>query len=249
MVPRIAAEPCWKITRREALALGAAAGVTAAAAGVPEGALASSAPVGGTGSEAPGFLRRSSYVDRIGEQFAVGGHVLTLVAVEDVAGAAQTERLRGDETTFSLDFDGPADLLPSALHELHHYELGPFPLFVGPSGPVRGSAQRYNAIVDRSVQVPIGGSPIPQVAAPPEAPRVDGDADSGELPPREVEILDERVQAVQVRRELARRRARRARRRLRRIHADRVTFLRKQRRSARKRARSTRGRWLARHGP
>ena len=56
------------MTRREAIALGAAAGV-AATVGDPRSVLAAGV-VGGTGG--PEYLRRWGYADHVGSRFAVG---------------------------------------------------------------------------------------------------------------------------------------------------------------------------------
>lgn len=181
----------------------------------------------------------------------MGGHVLVLVAVGDVAGAAGDDDLRGDETAFSLDFTGRADALPSALHELRHYDLGPFPLFLGPAGAASGLTQGYNAIVDRSVRVRTNApAPAPtQHAAPAVLAPAEPQEDAAEPTPRDAEIIEERLQAVRAVHAGKRRRARRARHRLRRMHGDRVAFLRHRRRAARKRARNIRANWMRRHQP
>jgi hypothetical protein len=246
-----APNPCSKVTRREALALGAAVGVTATVgdAGV---ALATTTMGGLTGS-GPEYLQRSGYRERIGERFFAGGHALTLVSVDDVAGAQFNERLRGHEAAFSLRFSGPADALPSSLYEVSNDMLGPFPLFLGPDGPAHGTEQDYNAVIDRSVRVrigsaPTGAGPQPQAVPQPEPAKDAGrrdDEPASEPTVRDLEIADERERAVQAERLRRRRRVRRARRRLRGAHANRMNFVRRQRKAAR----NIRRRWLARHLP
>lgn len=197
----------------------------------------------------------------------MGGHVLTLAAVEDVAGAEYDEALRGHQAAFSLRFTGPADALPSALHEVRHDVLGPFPLFVGPVGTAVGRTQQYHAVVDRTMRVRIAAAPeSPSLNPPPPADRpppkkedapeddervpgeVRGDAAPSAPTARDLEIVEERAVAHRDARVRRRRRTRRARHRLRRAHAERTSFLRKQRRTARKRAAKIRRGWLRRHG-
>jgi hypothetical protein len=247
------------MTRREALALGAAAGVTATA-GVPGAAFAGGV-LGDTGAAAPGYLRRSTYVERVGEWFIADGRILTLVAVEDVAGAAVDDDLKGREDAFSLVFNGVADALVSSLYQVHHEELGPFPLFLGPTGRVRELSQEYNAIVDRTVRVKRATALAPEAprdpAGPVARPATGGARDEGPGPApgppepsaRDLEIIEAREQALRAVRARRHRRARRAHSKLRRAHADRVTFLRDRRRKAKKRARKIRAGWLRRHGP
>jgi hypothetical protein len=250
-MPGCVPNPCSKLTRREAIALGAAAGVTATVgdAGVALGTTA----VGGLSGSGPEYLERSGYRERIGERFIAGGHALTLVTVDDVEGAQFDERLRGHEAAFSLHFSGPADALPSSLYEVSNDMLGPFPLFLGPVGPARGTQQDYNAVIDRSVRVrvgsaPAGAGPQRQALAPPEPAKDSGrreDEPASEPTVRDLEIVEEREQAVRVARLRRRRRVRRARGRLRGAHANRMTFVRRQRKAAR----NIRRRWFARHAP
>lgn len=247
------------MTRREALALGAAAGVTATV-GDPASVLASTT-VGGTGASGPAYLRRSGYADCVGHRFTVGGEMLTLVAVEDVARAVDDADLRGHDAAFCLRFDGAADALPSALHEVRHDLLGPFPLFLGPTGATRGLKQEYTAVIDRTVRVTLPRGPEaelrppaaapPPSAAPDEPGRDEGPAAEKPSEPtaRDLEIVEEREAAARAPRIRRRRRTRRARHRLRRTHAERAAFVRKRRTAARKRARKIRAGWLRRHQP
>jgi hypothetical protein len=237
------------MTRREAIALGAAAGVTATV-GIPAGALATT--VGGAGASGPQYLRRSGYVDRVGEPFYVGRHVLTLESVGDVAGAAHREQLRGHEAAFVLTFDGVVDMLPSGLHEVSNDMLGPFPLFLGPVGAPDGLRQTYDAVIDHTVRVklaPAADETLIVVAPPAPRPmpagKDAGDAPAPEPTARDLEILEERERAVQVARAVRRRRVRRARRQMRSAYANRMNFVRRQRKARR----TIRRRWLARHAP
>ncbi|HEX8206410.1 MAG TPA: hypothetical protein VF587_10160 [Solirubrobacteraceae bacterium] len=241
--------PCSKLTRREALVLGAAAGVTATV-GVAPDALASTS-VGGTGSgSGPAYLRRSGYVERVGERFLVGGHALTLVSVADVAGARADADLRGHDAAFSLTLTGPADVIPSALYEVHNDMLGPFPLFLGPIEEVRGTTQTYEAVIDRTIRVrttgPAPASLIKDAAPAPSAPAHGGpDGEPAPVPSaRDLEIVAARERVVLVARATRRRRARHAHNRQRRAHLNRMTFVRRQRKAAR----NIRRRWLVRHG-
>src|SRR3954463_10470706 len=109
------------LTRRQALKLGFAAGIVTAIAG--PSALARAAG-------APSYLRRSSWVPLVDDQFAVGVATLTLVSVGDVAGAAKDPSLRGHEEAFVLAFHGPAGAVDSATHAFAHPALGSFAFLV-----------------------------------------------------------------------------------------------------------------------
>ena len=189
------------------------------------------------------YLRRSLYSGRVGERFTVGGFVLTLTAVTDVLGAQTDPSLKGHEDAFTLEFEGRADALPDDVYEVAHAQIGPFPLFLGPAGAVRGLAQTYCATVDRTVR--IGDVPGEPDAAAPVASAM-GDADAPPSP-RDEAIIAERVAAAQTPRVLRRKAARRTHTRIRRAQANRVRFKRKQR-LERKRLARVRGGWLSRHG-
>ncbi|HEX2087489.1 MAG TPA: hypothetical protein VHF89_17530 [Solirubrobacteraceae bacterium] len=237
------------MTRRQALALGAGAGI-AATVGVPGDALAAATATVFAGA-GPEYLRRSTYVDLVGERFSAGGHALRLVAVEDVLGARFDQDLRGHESAFMLTLEGPADALAPAIHELHHPLVGPFALYVSPVGEARGGSQAYEVTVDRTVRLKdVPEEPdrlTPDPAPPREEPK--GEARQDEPPPsepteRDREIVAERVDAARGIAERRRRRTRRARRKLRHTHARRIRFKRKQR----TRVRTARRGWLKRHG-
>jgi hypothetical protein len=238
------------LTRREALVLGATASV-AASIGIPSAA-SGSALVIGPGTGGPAFLRRSTYTPLVGEAFTAGGHVLRLTAVGDVQGAQTKASLRGHQDAFWIEFEGPADALDEDIHQLGHPLLGPFPMFLGPVGAVRGTAQTYGATVDRSVAVTITSVPRPDESVlRPERPVVDGDdgkARGDERPPeptaRDLEILEARRAAAAAPIVARRRKARRAHRKLRHAHAERYRFKVKQR----ARMRRTRSGWLRHHG-
>ena len=211
------------MTRREALALGAAAGVTATV-GSPGTALA--AAVGAAAASGPEYLRRSTYAPLVGQPFLAGEHALTLLAVGDVQGAKSNRDLAGHEHAFLLEFDGPADVVESTIHQVHHPEMGPFPMYIGPSGPVRGLAQGYVAVIDRSVRL---GRDVPSEAPPPQpetGPEPENDAPAPSE--RDQEILQERAMAAVMPRAMRRRRARRARRALRDTLHARARYKRKQ---------------------
>jgi pyruvate/2-oxoglutarate dehydrogenase complex dihydrolipoamide acyltransferase (E2) component len=240
---------CTKLTRREALALGAAAGA-AATLGAPGSALASAASgVIGEGS-APSFLRRSTYPDLVGEDFDVRGHLLRLVAVDDLEGARVDPSLRGHEGAFALHFDGPAGALAAEIHELSHPLFGPFPLFLGPSGAVEDGRQRYAVTVDRSVRIRLPEAPRPaaptSAAQKPAAPvKADEPAPAPSPPtPQDLEIAEQRRVELHEAAATRRLRARRARSRLRQAHDRRIRFKRKQR----SRMRRARTGWLKAHG-
>jgi hypothetical protein len=239
--PMRVAQPCSKMTRREALALGAAAGV-AASVGAPATALAAAS---GAGQGVTEHLRRSTYAELVGESFSVGGHAVTLVAVEDVLGAARQRSLRGHEDAFQLLFEGDADALGSQIHEFFHPLVGPFALFAGPVGAVRGLRQLYGATVDRTVRLRSAAAAAPASRPAREPGRDEPDPEeAGEPSARDAEIVRAREAAAAAPLVRRRRAARRARRTLRRTAAERVRFKRKQR----DRLRRTRRGWLRRHG-
>ena len=229
------------MTRRQALLAGAAAGVTASTV-TPGGLVGAGVASASTAAGRPSlYLRRSLYAGRVGERFTAGGHVLTLTAVTDVLGALSDHSLKGHEDAFTLEFEGRADALPDDVYEVAHGQIGPFPLFLGPAGAVRGLAQTYCATVDRTVR--IGDVP----GAPDQAaPVVKSDADAPPSP-RDEAIIVERVVAAQTPRVLRRKAARRTHTKIRRAQANRVRFKRKQR-LERKRLARVRGGWLSRHG-
>ena len=237
------------MTRREALVLGAAAGVVATV-GAPAGALAAGGLSQGAGG--PEFYTRATYVPLVGEDFAAGPHTLRLTSITDVLGGDSNPALRDHPEVFALEFEGPADALDHDIHVLTHPLLGPFPIFLGPVGAARGLEQTYAVIVDRSIRVKLSDAPAPDpslVRRPPAedpAPKAgDGGGDAtGPPPPRDLEILEERRITALTPLVQRRRRARRARRKLRNAHAERIRFKRKQR----DRLTRTRSGWLRRHG-
>jgi hypothetical protein len=249
-VPR----PASNLTRREALALGAAAGV-AASVGMPAAAGAA-ATVIGPGTAGPAYLRRSTYLTLVGETFTAGEHALRLTAVRDVHGAAFKPSLRGHEDAFALEFEGQADALDQDLHQLGHLLIGPFPMFLGPTGPARGTAQTYGVTVDRSVAVTLANVPEPAASLLRPADVDDGEPkrpagkagkdepEASEPTPRDLEIVEDRRAAAAAPVVQRRRKARRARRKLRHTHSERYRFKVKQR----ARMRRTRSGWLRHHG-
>ncbi|HEV2815360.1 MAG TPA: hypothetical protein VGW10_19040 [Solirubrobacteraceae bacterium] len=238
---------CPKMTRREALAIGAAAGVTASV-GIPPDAIAAAAGgVVGDGA-GPDYLRRSTYLDLVGEDFTVGPHALRLTTVEDVLGAAVDRALKGHEHAFALAFEGPADVLAGEIHELSHPLIGPFPLFISAVGAVRGLAQTYGVTVDRSVRVRLASAPSPGggIAPPATTGRAaEGKGDTPEQEPsvRDLAVLQERLVAAAAPLAERRRRTRRAGRKVRRTLDNRIRFKRKQH----ARVRRVRTGWLKRH--
>lgn len=103
----------------------------------------------------PPVLRRASWAALAGHDVqVVGGPVLQLTAVSDLARAASDASLRDLDEAFVLSFSGPANRpLDSEIHQLAHPELGTVSLFVTPVGQV-GSSQQYEAVVDRTVRIP-----------------------------------------------------------------------------------------------
>jgi pyruvate/2-oxoglutarate dehydrogenase complex dihydrolipoamide acyltransferase (E2) component len=232
---------CPKITRREVLALGAAAGATAAL-GVPSSALAT--PSGVVGEPTPSYLRRSTYARLVGDAFVLGSHVLTLVHVGDVQGAQEDASMRDRDDAFDLEFTGQALPLQTGIHELSHELIGPFPLFIGPVGRASGGVQTYGVTVDRSVRIKLSRAPTAPQAAASAPTAVGGDEEHGGEPtPRDAAIVEQRrveLAAPAVKRRLRERRARHA---LRRTHANRIRFKRQQQ----ARMRRARGSWVKRH--
>src|SRR5687768_17214905 len=108
--------------------------------GVPGATLGSAAAAVIGGSGGPAYLSRKSYVDRIGQRFVAGDHVLTLLEVDDVEGANTNRRLVGSDDAFWLRFRGVADVLAADIHVVSHEDMGPFPLFISPVGPEIGRA-------------------------------------------------------------------------------------------------------------
>jgi hypothetical protein len=239
------------MTRRQAVVLGAAAGIGAASAG--PGGLLSAAVAGASGGTSGGatYLRRSAYTGRIGQQFAAGGEILVLTAVTDVLGAATDPDLAGHEDAFALEFAGRADALPGETYELFHPQLGPFSLFLSPVGAVAGLVQTYGITVDRSVRLKhVPGPPSPTtapVASRPAAATHGDDAPAPPLSPRDEEVVAAREAAAVAPARKRRKAALRTDARIRRTRANRVRFKRKKRLERKRLARS-RGGWLSRHG-
>lgn len=141
--------PCLEPTltrRRLMLSGGAAVAGLYVMGGLPATAVAASAPP---------HLRRSSYEGLIGTELAAvgptgAGVTLRLLAVTDLARAAQMRSLAGRDDAFALTFSGPSgSLLGSGIRELRHPSLGWVALFITPFGtPIGG--QRYEVVVDRA---------------------------------------------------------------------------------------------------
>jgi hypothetical protein len=89
-----------------------------------------------------------------GQTFRVGGALLRLSAVDDLAGAAKDTALRNHAQAFALTFDGPPNALGPAAQTVTHPAIGAFSLLVTPVGRVEGNLQRYEAVIDRSVGRP-----------------------------------------------------------------------------------------------
>lgn len=114
-----------------------------------------SLPATAVAGSGPPYLRRSSYTALIGADFAAvdptGDRVtLRLLAVADLARAAQSRSLAGRDDAFALTFSGPANQpLGSAISNLRHPTLGWISLFITPHGPA-AAEQRYEVVVDRA---------------------------------------------------------------------------------------------------
>ena len=237
--------PRSHLTRREALTLGAAAGAVAMT-GIPGATLATAAAatVGGPGG--PSYLRRGSYLDRVGQVFMAGDHVLRLIEVADVEGARANRALVGRDEVFALRFSGVADVIDAGIHVFDHEQLGPFPLFISAVGRPAGTRQTYEATIDRTVRI--------QTSPPrPPSPSLDVTPEAGEqaeiAPPtdRDLAIIAERRAAALAPARRKSLRAARAGSRLRGAYAKRARFKRRLALERRRLRRAQRG-WLRRHG-
>jgi hypothetical protein len=101
---------------------------------------------------AAGYLQRAAYTPLVGQRFRVGGHLMTLAEVADLAGVSHDTDLRDHPDAFALQFDGGAGALEAGIHEFSHPDLGSFALYLTPVGLPDGAAQRYEVVVDRSVR-------------------------------------------------------------------------------------------------
>jgi hypothetical protein len=136
------------LTRRQALTLGAAAGLAAmlGRAGTARAA---------AGDENP-HLSRAYYVPLVGQSFAVAGSSLVLLAVSDL------DHVRGRDDAFRLDFAGDPGVTGSGIERFGHAALGTFDLFVTPVCAVDDGVQHYEVVIDRSIRLP--GDPAPAAA-------------------------------------------------------------------------------------
>lgn len=154
----------------------------------------------------PAYLLRSSYLPLAGEQFRIGGKLLQLGVVDDLAGAAEDEHLRGHAEAFALTFYGPPNALGAAVQTFTHPAIGTYSLFIAAVGPVDGKVQRYEVVVDRSVgRPPDPPAPARDMSAPPAHP---GNPEAGEQ--ARAELSQElAVNARKIQRRINRRRRRR----------------------------------------
>jgi hypothetical protein len=130
------------LTRRQVLALGTAAGLSAMLGGV-RSAWAT------TGSVlTPGHLRRSSWLPLLDTTLDVDSVKLRVAAI------ANLPQLHGREDAFRLELTGAASALPSGIARFRHRRLGSFQMFVSPVEAVVDGVQRYEVVVDRSVGTP-----------------------------------------------------------------------------------------------
>jgi hypothetical protein len=130
------------LTRRQALKYGAATGLVVMLARVPTMAMAA------TGDDAEPHLRRASYVQLIGQAFAVAGSTLVLTDVGDL------DHLPGRDDAFRLEFTGAPGAVEAGTAQFSKQALGSFELFVAPVCEITGGVQRYEVVIDRSVPLP-----------------------------------------------------------------------------------------------
>lgn len=106
----------------------------------------------------PAALVRSTFLRHLGETFQVqlesaGALSVRLVEVRDLrsgdARGAKAQASKHKENCFSILFHGPGDrLLEQRTYYFEHRELGEFPLFIVPVGPLTDEAY-YEAIFNR----------------------------------------------------------------------------------------------------
>ena len=149
-----------RLTRRDLLHAGAAAGVAAALSGaVPVLAAAASGP--------PSHLRRSAYAGLEGTAFTTAGPdgaavTLRLSSVDDLVRAARERQLTGSDDAFALLFAGRPDRrLAAGTRTLQHPALGTFALFLTPVGRA-AEDQAYEVVVDRSFRIAEATDAAPQ---------------------------------------------------------------------------------------
>ena len=217
--------PGHGMTRRQALQLGAATSAAAMLGGPT--ALARAATSG-----TPKHLLRSSYLPLAGQQFRVGGKLLQLGVVDDLAGAEGDSDLRGHPEAFALTFYGPPNALGATVQTFSHPAIGTYSLLLTPVGAVEGQVQRYEVVVDRSVGAPRNPpAPAKGITPPPEHPGSE-EAAAEALTQFRKEVVAE---ARQTRMRINRRR-RIKRRKLRRRRKTRARSVAAKRRAAMKRA-------------
>jgi hypothetical protein len=112
-------------------------------------------------SNAPAYLRRSSYIPLAGQSFtAISGdqsQALKLVSISDVERAG----LAGADDAFVLELSGAlGQTIEQAVHTFKHPTLGSFDVFVTPVD-LPQSSQSYAVVVDRSVAIAAGEAPTP----------------------------------------------------------------------------------------
>ena len=123
------------------------------------------AATGGT----PAHLTRSAYLPLAGQKFRIGGKLMQLGVVDDLAGAADDTALRGHPEAFALTFYGPPNALGATVQTFTHPALGTYSLFITAVGSAEGQLQRYEVVVDRSVGRPADPPAPSSSLSPPDA--------------------------------------------------------------------------------
>jgi hypothetical protein len=108
----------------------------------------------------PAYLLRSSYSNLSTPTFTTSFATLQLQSAGDLTIAATDKSFVNSEDAFALEFtcDSP---LSSGIQTLSHPDLGVFDLGIGPA------AGAYEAVINRSVNAPKHGPPLPPPPAKP----------------------------------------------------------------------------------
>jgi hypothetical protein len=102
-----------------------------------------------TTSDAPAYLRRSSYTALTDVRFSIAGTAVQLQRVDDLAAAQLVPALQNSDDAFSLVFGGPGvDRIPDGIQRVRHSQLGTFELSVGHVNRP-GQDQPIEAVINR----------------------------------------------------------------------------------------------------